>query len=132
MSTSTISTRQLSQSSLFQRHTEALPLQVRARLSYKRAQAIGKLFGKCKGIYYTSRITVLNETPPALTAEDVANLSPKFWQIHRDQVVLPLDGAVAVLLTIQYNLCAGTMLMYAENQPAIKSILDRVLAFDVS
>ena len=68
----------------------------------------------------------------ALTAEDVVQLSPKFWQIHRDHIGMPMDGAASVLLTIQYNLCAGTLAQVSPRAPEVDAILRDVLNFDVS
>ncbi|KAF7978079.1 hypothetical protein HWV62_1733 [Athelia sp. TMB] len=68
----------------------------------------------------------------ALTAEDVVQLSPKFWQIHRDHIGMPMDRAAAVLLTIQYNLCAGTLAQLSHRAPEVDTILRDVLDFDVS
>lgn len=39
--------------------------------------------------------------------------------------------AACTLLTIHYNLCAGTLAMFA-NRPYVKEILDRVLKFEYS
>ncbi|KZP05915.1 acyl-CoA dehydrogenase NM domain-like protein [Athelia psychrophila] len=105
-------TRALSQTWLFQQHSEGLPLTSRVWLSYQRAQAVARTY--------------------ALTAEDVLHMSAKFWQLHRDHIGMPMDGAVAVLLTIQYNLCAGTLAMFSARPPAVEAILQEVLNFDVS
>ena len=68
---------------------------------------------------------------PALTAEDVLFLSPKFWDLHTDPIA-SIDGAAATLLTIQYNLCAGTLVTYCSEQPGLAPLLQRVLDFEVS
>lgn len=63
--------------------------------------------------------------------EDVLFLSPKFWDLHTDPIA-SIDGAAASLLTLQYNLCAGTLATYLPEQPGLAPLLQRVLNFDVS
>ncbi|KAI0259309.1 hypothetical protein BC834DRAFT_636721 [Gloeopeniophorella convolvens] len=104
-------TRELAQTALFTQRSEDLPIADRVRLSYQRARAIGRAY--------------------ALTAEDVLFLSPKFWALHTDPIA-GIDGAAATLLTIQYNLCAGTLATHVHEQPELAPLLQRVLDFDVS
>jgi len=104
-------TRELAQTSLFTQRSEALSALERTRLSYERARAIGRAY--------------------ALTMEDVLFLSPKFWDLHTDPIA-SIDGAAATLLTIQYNLCAGTLATYLPEQPSLAPLLQRVLDFEVS
>ncbi|KAI9436922.1 acyl-CoA dehydrogenase NM domain-like protein [Lactarius indigo] len=104
-------TRDLTQTPLFTQRTELLSIADRTRLSYERAKAIGRAY--------------------ALTVEDVLFLSPKFWDLHTDPIA-GLDGAAATLLTLQYNLCAGTLATYLPEQPDLAPLLQRVLDFDVS
>lgn len=66
----------------------------------------------------------------ALTPADILTLSHKFWQLHSDPI-FGVDGAAATLLTLQYNCCAGTLAMFAPEQPAIDDILRLVLAYEV-
>ena len=68
---------------------------------------------------------------PALAVEDVLFLSPKFWDMHTDPIAA-IDGAAATLLTLQYNLCAGTLATYLPEQPSLAPLLQRVLNFEVS
>ena len=51
-----------------------------------------------------------------LTAEDVLYLRPKFWALHTD-LIAPLDGAATTLITIQYNLAAGTLAPHIQASP---------------
>ena len=51
-----------------------------------------------------------------MTIDDILNLTPKFWQLHNDPAVL-LDGGSITLLTIQYNLCSGTIAKYSKRRP---------------
>lgn len=76
--------------------------------------------------YTTSEVLI-----PALTMEDVLFLSPKFWELHTDPIA-SIDGAAATLLTLQYNLCAGTLATYLPDQPTLSPLLQRVLDFEVS
>ncbi|KAI0267371.1 acyl-CoA dehydrogenase NM domain-like protein [Gloeopeniophorella convolvens] len=103
--------RELAQSALFTAPSGSLASGERARLAYLRAKAIAGLY--------------------ALTAEDVLHLSPKFWSMHGDPISC-LDLAATTLLTLQYNLCAGTIATFAHKQPSVKPVLKRVLDFSVS
>ena len=74
---------------------------------------------------------IIGDFIPALTMEDVLFLSPKFWDLHTDPIA-SIDGAAASLLTLQYNLCAGTLVTYLPEQPGLAPLLQRVLDFEVS
>jgi len=63
-----------------------------------------------------------------LTANDLATLTPKFWDLHTDPITC-LDGAATTLLTIQYNLCAGTITQYMKGRPELAAIVDDLLKF---
>jgi acyl-CoA oxidase len=39
------------------------------------------------------------------------------------------DGAAATLLTIQYNLAAGTLTQYLPERPDLKSLLEDILSW---
>ncbi|KAE8334554.1 hypothetical protein BDV24DRAFT_156765 [Aspergillus arachidicola] len=52
-------------------------------VSYRRAQAIGRFY--------------------AMTLDDVANLTPKFWHFHKDGMIIR-DPVAYILVTIQLNL----------------------------
>jgi acyl-CoA oxidase len=66
-----------------------------------------------------------------LTVEDVLYLSPKFWNMHTDPITF-IDGAAETLLTVQYNLCAGTLATYVNGRPDLVTLLKHVLDFEVS
>ncbi|KAF8264348.1 acyl-CoA dehydrogenase NM domain-like protein [Lactarius quietus] len=104
-------TRDLAQTTLFTQQSENLSVTDRTRLSYERAKAIGKAY--------------------ALTIEDVLFLSQRFWDLHTDPIA-SIDGAAATLLTLQYNLCAGTLATYLPEQPSLAPLIQRVLDFEVS
>ncbi|KAF8502765.1 acyl-CoA dehydrogenase NM domain-like protein [Russula emetica] len=104
-------TQELAQTALFTLPSEGFSISDRTKLSYERARAIGRAY--------------------ALTMEDVLFLSPKFWDLHTDPIA-SIDGAAATLLTIQYNLCAGTLVTYLPEQPGLAPLLQRVLDFNLS
>ena len=43
-----------------------------------------------------------------------------------------LDGAATTLLSIQYNLAAGTLAPFALKRPELRPLLEKILRFDVS
>lgn len=51
--------------------------------------------------------------------------------MHGDPI-LTVDAAMYTLLTIQYNLHAGTLAKYAKTRRELRPILQKVLDFDVS
>ncbi|KAJ7102696.1 hypothetical protein C8R44DRAFT_808395 [Mycena epipterygia] len=75
---------------------------------YLRAEAIARIHG--------------------LTLDDIMSLSPKFWNMHIDPIVC-FDGAATTLLTIQYNLAAGTLGAFASDRPDIASLVQDLIDF---
>ncbi|KAJ7695757.1 acyl-CoA dehydrogenase/oxidase [Mycena rosella] len=63
-----------------------------------------------------------------LTADDVLNVSPKYWEFHTDPIQA-MDGSAGTLLTIHYNLCVGTIAMFPAGN---ECILQRLLSFEIS
>ncbi|KAJ6624206.1 acyl-CoA dehydrogenase NM domain-like protein [Mycena sp. CBHHK59/15] len=100
----------LVETTLFQSRDDTL-VGERVRLSYERARAIVKAYD--------------------LTIDDVVNTSPKFWKMHTDPI-WTLDGAAGTLVTIQLNLCAGTIAMYSASRPDLRETLRDVLHFELS
>ena len=43
-----------------------------------------------------------------------------------------LDGSATTLLTIQYNLAAGTLAPHALKRPELQGLMQKILNFDVS
>jgi acyl-CoA oxidase len=123
-------TRELAQTALFTQQSEGLSTLDRTRLSYERARAVGRAYGSCVRVA-VPRYTISEVLIPALTMEDVLFLSPKFWELHTDPIA-SIDGAAATLVTLQYNLCAGTLATYLPEQPTLAPLLQRVLDFEVS
>ena len=66
-----------------------------------------------------------------LTPQDIFFLSPKFWQMHMD-LINPVDFGAFTLVTIQYNLTAGTLAPFASSRPELHPLLGRIMNFDVS
>ncbi|KAF8882696.1 acyl-CoA dehydrogenase NM domain-like protein [Infundibulicybe gibba] len=87
-----------------------LDIRARARVSYERAMAIGTAFD--------------------MTAEDLSTLSRKFWDLHSDPL-LTFDGAAATLLTIQYNLVAGTLAQYLPSRNDLTPLVDDLLRYKI-
>ena len=63
-----------------------------------------------------------------MSIDDLLSLTPKFWQLHHDPAVL-LDGGAITLLTIQYNLCAGTIARYAGRRPELVPLVEDLLQY---
>jgi len=63
-----------------------------------------------------------------MTMDDLLKLSDKFWDFHRDPIV-SVDGGAFTIMTIQYNLCAGTIARYAVQQPDMISLVEDLLRF---
>ncbi|KAI0790862.1 acyl-CoA dehydrogenase NM domain-like protein [Abortiporus biennis] len=83
-----------------------LPTAERAAVAYKKAE--------------------LSSLTYQITMNDVLHLSPKFFELHLDPVAV-LDTAIIALVTIQYNLCAGTIARYAINRPELVPLVDDLL-----
>ncbi|KAL6897687.1 hypothetical protein GGI43DRAFT_424034 [Trichoderma evansii] len=80
-------------------------------ISYQRAQVLNKHYG--------------------LTIEDIVNLTPRFFDIHRDDII-PRDTGSHALLSIQHNLVAGTLAPYAKDSRRVQELLEKILDFEVS
>ena len=63
-----------------------------------------------------------------MTVDDVLGLSPKFWQLHCDPTGI-LDGGAMTLLTIQFNLCSGTLGQYSRGRPELVSLIEDLLQY---
>ncbi|KAK9369881.1 acyl-CoA dehydrogenase/oxidase C-terminal [Lipomyces kononenkoae] len=104
-------TEQLLQLDLFTRKVDSLSIPDRISLAYHRARVIARAYG--------------------FTARDVLELTPKFWQYHQD-LINPLDMAAVTLITIQYNLCAGTLARFLSGRADLQELMEQILNFDVS
>ncbi|KAI0666662.1 acyl-CoA dehydrogenase NM domain-like protein [Trametes maxima] len=101
-------TLHLPHSELFSTSIQYMDHTDRAFLSYEKAKAFGLSFN--------------------MSIDDLLSLSQKFWQLHSDPAVL-LDGGAITLLTIQYNLCAGTIARYTGRRPELVSLVDDLLQY---
>ena len=63
--------------------------------------------------------------------QDVLELTPRFWHCHRE-MINALDMAAFTLITIQYNLCVGTLAPFLPDRPDLEELVTRILSFDVS
>ncbi|KAI9375221.1 acyl-CoA dehydrogenase NM domain-like protein [Aspergillus egyptiacus] len=96
---------------IFKTPTEALTSEDQVATAYLRARTIARSY--------------------RLTAEDILHLTPKFWDMHRDPIGA-FDFAAHTLLTIQYNLVAGTLAPFLKDRPDLSGVMDRILYFDIS
>ncbi|KAG1737533.1 acyl-CoA dehydrogenase NM domain-like protein [Suillus paluster] len=104
-------TSHLCQSDLFKKRSELLSRDARVVLSYERARAIGLAHG--------------------VILHDILDLTQKFWDLHTDPI-MTLDGAASTLLTIQYNLVAGTLAQYAATtRPEWVPLVEDILQWNV-
>ncbi|KAL3495497.1 acyl-CoA dehydrogenase/oxidase C-terminal [Aspergillus germanicus] len=104
-------TEPLLQLDLFKHSADTLSQNERIALAYHRAREIGRAYG--------------------LTTTDVQTLSPKFWALHTDPIN-SYDMAAFTLLTIQYNLAAGTLARFLPGRPDLEEVMRDVLDFNVS
>ncbi|OBZ73615.1 Acyl-coenzyme A oxidase 2, peroxisomal [Grifola frondosa] len=111
MSSPQLLTANLPSTDAFQRPRDDASLEERISISYRRARAIAKQY--------------------ALTSHDVLYLTPKFWDLHMDNI-FALDSAALTLLTIQYNLSAGTLAPFAEQRPDLRPLMNDIMKFNVS
>ncbi|KLO09037.1 acyl-CoA dehydrogenase NM domain-like protein [Schizopora paradoxa] len=65
------------------------------------------------------------------TLHDVTTLSPKFWELAAD-FIGAIDASTTILLTIQYNLAAGTLAPFVDQRPELRPLMARILKFDIS
>ncbi|TCD62829.1 hypothetical protein EIP91_006370 [Steccherinum ochraceum] len=106
-----VPTLELAQTPLYKILDKNLDLETRTQVVYDRARALSRAY--------------------ALTAEDVIYLRPKFWALHMD-LIAPKDAGAFTLVTIQYNLVAGTVGPHALRRPELRPLLQQILDFDVS
>ncbi|KOS43312.1 hypothetical protein ACN38_g5798 [Penicillium nordicum] len=101
----------LARSDLFKPAPRSFSLEESTRLSYQRAKAFANAYG--------------------LTLKDVLYITPKFWKLHREPLML-LDGGAFTLLSIQCNLFVGTLTPFALKRPELQPILQSAMDFDIS
>lgn len=87
--------------------------------------AIGSLYREPPYLLaFVKFITLVSD----LEKDDVLSLTPKFWKMHTDPIVCR-DTAASTLLTIQYNLAAGTLAKYEVERPNYSDLLNRILRY---
>ncbi|ESK86756.1 acyl- oxidase [Moniliophthora roreri MCA 2997] len=103
-------TSQLARSPLWRIRTEQLSFEERVSLSYERCKSVVNAY--------------------QLTADDILNLSPKYWAFHGDPIHI-MDGSVGSLLAIHFNLCLGTLATYASKRNDLTTLLEKMLQFEI-
>ena len=63
-----------------------------------------------------------------MTIHDILSLTPKFWEMHNEPAAT-VDGAAVTLLSIQYNLCAGTIARYSRRRPELVPLVEDLLQY---
>lgn len=66
-----------------------------------------------------------------MTIDDILHSTPKFWRAHMDNIIVR-DTTAHMLLTIQYNLVAGSVAPFAVQRQDLRPLMDEILNFDVS
>ncbi|PPQ65120.1 hypothetical protein CVT24_003011 [Panaeolus cyanescens] len=103
------STSKLAQTHIWQTRPETLSYEDRLKLSYERSKSIVQHY--------------------RLSPEDVLHLNERYWRFHSDPILM-MDGSVATLLTIHYNLCLGTLARYLPNRPDLQPIAEKLVSFE--
>ncbi|KAL4791051.1 acyl-CoA dehydrogenase NM domain-like protein [Aspergillus venezuelensis] len=106
-----VSTLELAQSPLFRGTPRTMSLEERTKLTYEKAKKVCEVYN--------------------LTFDDILSVSSLFSKLHTD-LINAMDGGITTLITIQYNLFMGTVLLYAASRPELLPLLQRALAFEIS
>ncbi|KAJ7061466.1 acyl-CoA dehydrogenase NM domain-like protein [Mycena amicta] len=96
---------------LFKRSTHSLSVAERVPVTVEKAQKVAEAYG--------------------LSLDDIASLSDKFWDFHPHPIVCE-NAATTVLLTIQFNLCIGTILDHVGKRPDLMGLLQDLLVHKAS
>lgn len=99
------------------------------QIAYRRAQATAGAYG----IELAPQIIFrgLTQSPADMSPEDIVFLTQKFRDFHMD-LIAAIDGAAFTLLTIQWNLAAGTLAPFALKRPELRPLLKQIIDFEVS
>jgi acyl-CoA oxidase len=65
-----------------------------------------------------------------LTADDVLNMTPKFWSMHLDPNIA-LDYGLFTILAAQINLTVGTLSRYLPKRPDLAPLVNALLKGDI-
>jgi acyl-CoA oxidase len=63
--------------------------------------------------------------------DDILSLTARFWEMHMDGIVITDIGSL-ILLSIQYNLVAGTIAPFARERADLQHLMKKIMNFDVS
>ena len=99
----------------------------KATLAYVHAETIASKSGLWS-IELTSPDFVNLHLTIGLSLDDIADLTPKFWELWTSPT-LCLDGAATTLFSIQYNLVAGTLANFGSDRDDISPVIDDILSF---
>lgn len=66
-----------------------------------------------------------------LKADDVKNMTSKFWQFHSDPILFRDTGAMTNI-TIQYNPALGTLLDLGSEKPELQHLIKGILNYTIS
>lgn len=105
------STSTLLHNQLFKIRQETLPRDTRIKLSHQRAAAIAQHFG--------------------LNAQDVRDMTPRFWAAHADPIPFRDTGAMTNM-TIQHNVVIGTLLDQGKGRGDLGNLIEDLLAYRIS
>lgn len=128
----------LARQQLFKTPSRSLTEDQHIELGYERARVSAAEYGKCIQNILPPLSRTVNRNKLTfilhllgLTAEDILNLTPRFWSYHLD-LLHTVSFTAFVLVTIQYNLVAGTIVPYAAGRPDLQQLMDRIMKFELS
>ena len=98
------------------------------KLSYERVRALGQHYGLPFSHPNEDAVLRISE---GFNIDDILELTPRFWDMHKDGIMLNDIGAHA-MLSIQYNLVVGTIAPYTHQHPDIDILLQKLMDFDIS
>lgn len=128
MAPNTVAVQELPHLPLFNIETTQLPDSERAKLAYQRAAAIVQAYSE-SSISFNVWPILINMDSIDFSRDDVKNLTANYWKFHTDPI-LTIDTAATTLITLQLNLCAGTILHFAgDDRQDLLSIVDDLLVY---
>ncbi|KAJ6000061.1 hypothetical protein N7481_000470 [Penicillium waksmanii] len=81
--------------------------------------------------YSYERAGAISKNYTELTVDHIHALTPKFWDMTRDEIVTRNAGAY-ILLATQYNLAAGTIAQFSHERKDLQGLLKKIMGFEVS
>ncbi|RYP63241.1 hypothetical protein DL771_009366 [Monosporascus sp. 5C6A] len=64
-----------------------------------------------------------------LTVDDIRNLTPKFWELHRD-LISTRDMTAWIIVSVHFNLCIGTLSIFSQKRPDLSRLINKLLNFE--